>query len=282
MRRLELFPLPRQKAQKKCGRRVLLFSLSTIALLGATGASASPCPIALDSSGKQKVPLEVQIDKRQVDLEKHQLAVRMSRPAGHVRIKVIDADGDIIAEDDVDFTGEPAGKWLVVRWQPKTRDPVARIEVYAYDTEGYYKGIAIVPWSLEIPHEEVLFETNSSEILPEEEPKLEASRELVQEAFDRHKDLGNVALFIAGHTDTRGSAEHNRTLSRQRARAIAAWFRKNGIRIPIFYEGFGEHVLEVKTGDEVDEPRNRRVDYVLAVEPPTLQSTGAPAAWKRL
>lgn len=262
-------------------RRTLL-GLITLTLLGATGAWASVPPVALDASDRQKAPLEVQIDKRKVDLEKHQLAVRMSRPAGHVRIEVTDADGGVIAEDEIDFSGAPAGKWLVVRWQPKTRQPVARIEVYAYDADGYYKGIAIVPWSLEIPHEEVLFETNSSDIVPEEEPKLEASRDLIRQAFDRHKELGNVALFIAGHTDTRGSAEHNRTLSRRRAQAIATWFRNNGIRIPIFYEGFGEHVLEVKTGDEVDEQRNRRVDYVLAVEPPTLQSTGASAAWKRL
>ena len=39
---------------------------------------------------------------------------------------------------------------------------------------------------------------------------------------------------------------------------------------------------KVKTEDEVDEPRNRRVDYVLSVEAPRLKSTGAPAAWKRL
>jgi hypothetical protein len=40
--------------------------------------------------------------------------------------------------------------------------------------------------------------------------------------------------------------------------------------------------LKVKTADEVDEPRNRRVDYVLNIDAPRLKSTGAPAAWKRI
>ncbi len=239
-------------------------------------------PAVPQGSSQRKAPLEVQIDKSRVDLEKHRLALRLSRPAGHVRLKVTDAEGKLIAEDEIDFDGEPAGQWLVVRWKPRNSRPVARIEVYAYDTEGYYKGVALVPWSLEIPHEEVHFETNSAEILPEEVPKLEASRERIQAAFEKHKELGNVTLFIAGHTDTRGSAQHNRTLSLRRARSIARWFRNNGMTIPIAYEGFGERVPEVKTKDEVDEPRNRRVDYVLAVEPPRLKSTGAPAAWKRL
>jgi hypothetical protein len=38
----------------------------------------------------------------------------------------------------------------------------------------------------------------------------------------------------------------------------------------IAFEGLGERSLLVKTADEVDEPRNRRVDYILALEPPAL------------
>lgn len=229
-----------------------------------------------------RVPLEVTLDKTSVDLEKHRLELRMSRPAGHVRISVFAATGATLAEREIDFSGRPANARLVVTWEPKSDEPVAKIELYAYDADGYYKGVAIVPWSLEIPHEEVVFETNSAAIEPEEEPKLEQSLKEIQRAFDEHKDLGNVALFIAGHTDTRGTAEHNRTLSRQRARAIAQWFRNHGLTMPMAYEGFGEHAPKVKTADEVDEPKNRRVDYVLSVEPPRLKSTGAPAAWKKI
>src|SRR5690606_13226061 len=104
---------------------------------------------------KARVPLEVSIDKNTVDLEKRRLEVRMSRPAGHVRIKVLTADGGLLADDDIDFKGQPANARLVVTWTPSSDEPVARIEVYAYDQQVNYKGIAIVPWSLEIPHAEV-------------------------------------------------------------------------------------------------------------------------------
>ena len=80
-----------------------------------------------------------------------------------------------------------------------------------------------------------------------------------------------ITLFIAGHTDTVGSASANLKLSQERARSIAGWFRKRGVRLPISYEGFGETSLAVKTADNVDEARNRRADYVLSDGPPTLR-----------
>jgi outer membrane protein OmpA-like peptidoglycan-associated protein len=232
---------------------------------------------------EQKLPpLEVVLDKAKVDLERHRLELRMSRKAGHVEIKVWDASGLLLAEEDHDFDGRPANSTLVVTWSPRTAEPVAKIEVYAHDAEGYYKGIAIIPWSLEIPHEEVNFETNSDAIRPGEEPKLAASLELIRAAIAEHQDLGPITLFIAGHTDTRGSADHNLDLSRRRARAIGRWFKSHAVGVPVAYEGFGENSLKVKTADEVDEERNRRVDYVLSIEAPRLKSSGAAAAWKRL
>jgi outer membrane protein OmpA-like peptidoglycan-associated protein len=71
-------------------------------------------------------------------------------------------------------------------------------------------------------------------------------------------------------------------LSRRRAQAIAAWFLKSGLTIPVAYEGFGETALLVETKDEVDEPRNRRVDYILSVEDPVLRATDFRPVWKTI
>ena len=79
-----------------------------------------------------------------------------------------------------------------------------------------------------------------------------------------------ITLYIAGHTDTVGNPTHNFKLSQDRARSIAAWFRKRGVKIPISYEGFGETSLAVKTADNIDEVKNRRADYILSDGPPTL------------
>jgi outer membrane protein OmpA-like peptidoglycan-associated protein len=81
-----------------------------------------------------------------------------------------------------------------------------------------------------------------------------------------------------GHTDTVGTADHNLTLSRRRARSISAWFKGHGLKLPIAFEGMGETSPLVKSGDEVDEPRNRRVDYIVALDPPSLPA--GPFSWK--
>ena len=50
--------------------------------------------------------------------------------------------------------------------------------------------------------------------------------------------------------------------------ALNAYFKKQGLPIPILSHGFGETSLLVSTPDQTDEPRNRRVEYIIAVEPP--------------
>lgn len=225
--------------------------------------------------------LDVTIDKAKVDLKEHKLEVRMNHVAAKVTIKVFDDSGVVLADEEHPFAGAAAGTALIVTWSPSSDATVGRIEVFGYDEDGSYKGIAITPWTLSIPHEEVNFRRDSSDIDDSEKPKLEASFAKVAEAVAAHKDLGRIALFIAGHTDSVGAPAYNVQLSRARAQAIAGWFKKRGLRIPIAFEGFGESALLVKTGDEVDEPKNRRVDYILSIDEPVFKTSGFRPAWKR-
>jgi outer membrane protein OmpA-like peptidoglycan-associated protein len=251
-------------------------------VLCVVGIGASVQGLSAVQTVRAEQKLVVTIDKSKVDLEARRLEVRMNRKPSHVAIKVFGESGKLLAEERHDFAGKAAGAPLWVTWNPSGADPVARIDVFGYDDEGYYSGLRLVPWSLSIPHEEVNFETNQAAILPAEEPKLEESLKKIGEAVRAHGDLGPITLFIAGHTDTRGTPEHNLDLSRRRARSIAAWFGRRGLKIPIAYEGFGESSPLIKTADEVDEPRNRRVDYVLSVEEPRFKTSGQVPSWKRL
>jgi outer membrane protein OmpA-like peptidoglycan-associated protein len=248
-------------------------------LFASGGASADPTPAPEGGQGAtvKKSPLVVSIDRAKVDLVGHTLEVKLSRTADKVTLKAVGQSGAVLAEIEKSFTGTPAGTVLVMTWTPSSDEPVARIEVFGYDTDGYYAGVAITPWSFSVPHEEVNFETDSDVIRPSEVPKLEASAQKIKEAISAHGDLGKITLFVVGHTDTMGTADHNLTLSRKRARTIAGWFKGRGLGIGIAYEGMGKGGLLVKTADQVDEPRNRRVDYILALEPPHL---GAELAWK--
>lgn len=233
--------------------------------------------VALEG-GAARGKLQVEVDKSKVDLEAGRLEVRMNRPASQVRLKVIGESGDVIAEETYRFENAPAGKPLVIRWKA-TGEKIAKLEVYGYDTDENWKGVALTPWQLNIPHKEVLFETDKAVIRKSEAPKLEDSFEKITDALRRYRELGNITLYIAGHTDSVGSDEYNQSLSQRRAQSIAAWFLKRGLKVPVAYEGFGETALRVKTKDEVDEPRNRRVDYILAVEPPMTKGGKTPA-WK--
>ncbi len=68
-------------------------------------------------------------------------------------------------------------------------------------------------------------------------------------------------IVVTGHTDTVGSADSNDKLSMQRAERVKGFL--TGIGIPgdrIRTAGRGERELLVQTADNVDEPRNRRVE----------------------
>ena len=231
--------------------------------------------------------LEVSIDRARVDLAQRRLEARLSRPPARVEIAVFSAaGGDPIARAEQDLRGQAAGAPLSITWPaPAGADPevsVARIDLRFFDVDGFYTSVALLPWHMSIPHEEVVFATDSATIDPAERPKLEASFNKIADAFAHNQSLGAVKLYVAGHTDTVGTPEHNLRLSRARAAAIAAWFRRRGLRLPILCEGFGEQAPLVATADEIPEARNRRVDYILSLEdPPIAAATNFHPVWRR-
>ena len=252
------------------------------AALALGGFAARVASAADPPRGERRLPpLELRIDPSDVDLERGELTARLSRPAAKLTLKVIALSGAVLVEVEQAFDGAPAGAPLVLRWKPPA-EAAAKLELFGHDTSGYFKGIAITPWSFEIPHEDVIFATDSAEIAPGEAKKLEASLASIERELPRARHLGAVTLYILAHTDTVGTAEYNLRLSTRRAQAIARWFRARGLRLPMAFDGVGESMPRVKTADEVDEPRNRRVDYMLGVEPPRFKQSRAVPAWKRV
>jgi len=264
-------------------QRTMSCCLGLLAICLAAGALPSPSPARAEGGRRTTPAPQIQIDKSKVDLTNHRLEMRLSQPPADVEIVVTSDSGDELASDRHDFTGHAAGSPLVVTWTPSSDAPAAKIELRAHDTAGGFAGMAIVSWSVSIPHEEVVFKTDSAEIMESERPKLEASLQQINVALGKHKEeFGRPTLFVAGHTDTVGGDGHNLKLSQARAQSISRWFRSRGLRIPVAYEGFGESALAVQTGDNVDEIRNRRVDYILSIEEPALKATGFRPSWKRL
>ncbi len=77
-------------------------------------------------------------------------------------------------------------------------------------------------------------------------------------------DLRPYRFRIEGHTDTVGSAAANQSLSERRADAVRVYLtsRFGGEASRLVSIGLGETRLAVATEDNVDEPRNRRVQIV--------------------
>jgi len=224
-------------------------------------------------------PLRVEIDKSRA-LTQRTVELRMNHAPSHVEVKVFGPSGDApLVEHEQKFHGHAPGETLVVTW-PEPRGEVARIEVRSFDTQGASYTYTLTPWFVSIPHEEVNFATDSAVVTGPEAPKLEASLKLVNQALDKHRDVGPIKLFIVGHTDTVGQSAYNLKLSQARAQSIATWFRRRGLRIPVYFEGLGEQSLLVATPDETDERRNRRVEYILGVESPPIKAVGFRPSWK--
>lgn len=97
------------------------------------------------------------------------------------------------------------------------------------------------------------------------------SAQLKPNALDTYAKIGSIlktydrtVIHVVGHTDTTGSADHNLTLSEARASSVASYLSSQGVPSQrIRQEGRGEREPLIRTGDNVNEPRNRRVDIVI-------------------
>jgi outer membrane protein OmpA-like peptidoglycan-associated protein len=98
------------------------------------------------------------------------------------------------------------------------------------------------------------FQTGTDELT--DESKLELAKML-----DELKKRPVPDIAVIGHTDTVGERETNDLLSAQRAERVKGFLVEIGIPAGrIQTAGRGERELLVPTADNVDEPRNRRVE----------------------
>ena len=100
---------------------------------------------------------------------------------------------------------------------------------------------------------DVLFARNSSDLSPPALRTVDVVAGMLRR-YDR------TLIEVNGYTDTTGTPEYNRRLSQRRAEAVANVLVDDGVNpARISPRGFGETHLLIPTGDNVDEPRNRRV-----------------------
>ncbi len=239
----------------------------------------------IKAAAKGKVGKLKFMSSREDIVDRRQAKYETSFALTSYEYKVIDDDGDTIASDIV-TTGVPAGGKFTISW--KSPASVFMVEVRGEDEHGRFVEDRRVPYSADIPHTEVNFDSGKADIKPGEVPKLD---EAVAVAFHELDALDRVnqavqanltpQLYIVGYTDTVGNAGKNQTLSQGRAKAIAKYFYDQGFWAEIYYAGMGERGLRVETDDNVDEVRNRRALYLIAFQKPGSGGQ-IPGSWTRL
>lgn len=266
---------------KRIGFRHAKGHRSYDAELDVTWANGEKQTFTLDFTATRMGELKLSIKAEDVDLDERTLACRITNPARSIQLKILGQSGDVIEEITETFDEPLApGEPLEVSW-PELKEDILRMDLRITDVAGFWTGIKITPFSIEIPHDEVEFESGRANVRDAEAPKLKRTLGHLNTALAKHGTLLQLKLFVGGYTDTVGGAASNRELSNRRARAIASWFRKNGVKIAIYYQGFGEAALAVQTPDDTEEAKNRRALYILSSHVPTGKDTPGHN-WHRL
>lgn len=92
----------------------------------------------------------------------------------------------------------------------------------------------------------------------------EVSAELLPRIIETIKQRHSVDTSVVGHADTAGSEEYNYRLSHQRAEDVSRLLIKAGVDRDILeITSHGEKNQLVPTGDDTQEPRNRRVEVTV-------------------
>jgi len=222
--------------------------------------------------------LSVDLSKASADLKGQTVKVKVTAKVDTAEVISYGARKVILDQRSVEVGAGPGE--ITIPW---VGDPgeVVLLDVNLH-AGGAYAGFTFSPWFLDIPHDDVLFETNSAEIPGSEAYKMEATLTQLKDVLDKYGGIVPVKLYIAGCTDTAGDNAHNKELSNRRARSIAAWLRAHGYDKPIYYYGFGESLLSVQTGDGVDNAANRRVLYLVGANPPPPSSGIPQVGWQSL
>ena len=225
-------------------------------------------------------PIRLRVDPDRIEVGTGQLVLSSNRPLDRVEIEVFGGSERPIVRETQQIGG--SGGDLRIKWSPPGKE-VSAIRLTAHDVDGFWNAVLLEPFWVDIPHREVIFDFGKPTWQDSETPKLNDTLAEIRNAMSKYARHGlEMRLYIAGYTDTVGSANDNQKLSQARAKTIGKWFRNQGLKIPIFFQGFGERGLAVKTPDNTAEEKNRRALYVLGNAPPPTSAQIPSSRWSSL
>lgn len=134
------------------------------------------------------------------------------------------------------------------------------IEISETEDDVFFsKEIRLIPIEIgsKVRLNEVYFDTDKSDLRPESFPELDLVVEFMREN-------PTLVIEIQGHTDDRGSDEHNMTLSDDRANAVMSYLVQKGVSEGrMSAKGYGETKPEVPNNSDANRQVNRRVQFII-------------------
>lgn len=105
------------------------------------------------------------------------------------------------------------------------------------------------------------FNSGSAIIKSDSMPLLDALSEIAMKCVDYRVEIG-------GHTDTKGDAIANQTLSENRAQAVADYlFGKGVVKDQLAIKGYGETMPKTTVNTDEGDAKNRRIEFKVSKKP---------------
>jgi len=107
-----------------------------------------------------------------------------------------------------------------------------------------------------VPLSNIIFESASAVLLP-------ASFDELDQLYELLSDNPKMAIQVNGHTDNQGDEKTNKTLSQERAKAVADYLVTKNIKNRIVVKGYGSSKPVAKNNTDEGRSLNRRVEFVI-------------------
>jgi len=202
-------------------------------------------------ANQQQLATQVEVQKKEIDRLDRELAD--TRRQLSERKDLADAESKKLKDQEAALQAQiDALQADRTKAQQERDQALATLRAFASINENDDRGLVIT-----VPAE-VMFRFGSARLLPRAKEKLDD----LAAALNR---LGTEQTFvIEGHTDSRGSAEFNRRLSKRRADSVRAYLIEQGVsRDRIIARGRGEDDPVASNTDPEGRANNRRVEIVV-------------------